>query len=170
MRLHGLVHRHCHPDFADISEATLRNSITYGGRFNVAGVFGAIYVALDEETAFRELVWAARKFGFPPLPRTLLRIDVSLQRVADLTQLSVREQHDIHASVLVSDEPADLEECRLVGAKLRAEGFEAVRSHSARSDGDNLAVFVDRLDEESGSYMHIIETREITPDELRPYL
>lgn len=170
MRLRGLAHRHCHPDFADISEATLRSSVRYGGRFNVAGVFGAIYVALDEETVFRELVWSARKFGYPLIPRTLLSIDLSLQRVADLTQLSVREEHDIHASVLASDDLADLEECQLVGAKLRAQGFEAVRSHSARSEGDNLAIFADRLDEGAGSYMRIMESRQITQDDLRAYL
>lgn len=142
----------------------------YGGRFNVAGVFGAIYVALDEETAFRELIWAARQFGYPLLPRTLLQIELSLERVADLTEVTVREEHDMTESVLVSDDVAELEECQLLGAKLRAQGFEAVCSYSARSDGQNLAIFLDRLDTQQGSYVHVVGSRAITRDDLTPYL
>ena len=70
-----------------------RGSHEFGGRWNAAGTFPAVYCSLLPETAVTETMTRFRKTGLKarqPLPGVLISLSVKLQRVLDFT-----DPHDI---------------------------------------------------------------------------
>jgi RES domain-containing protein len=121
---------------------------------NPPGEFGAIYLALEPETAERELRRRASSVGVPVedlLPRILLAVEVRLSRVLDLTEPDIRKEWGLNEQDLAS--PA-YEACQEVARVARKSGYEAIRFPSATGSGTNLAVFLDRL--HPGSRVHPI--------------
>ena len=108
-----------------------------GGRpVNPPGEFGAIYLALDVDTARRE----------SDAPEVILEIDGRLSKVCDLTRPETQRQCGLTADQLCG---GDHGPCQLAGRALRDNGYEAVRYPSAAGDGINLAVFWDRRQRDS---------------------
>jgi RES domain-containing protein len=155
----GIAFRQCHPDHTDLG-ATLRASLHHPFRFNPPEEFGVLYVALTERTAVAELERQAERIGIPVArlaPRLMLHLEVSLGRVLDLTDHGVREAWGLSISDLASD---DYARCQAIARAARRDGFEAVRYPSATGEGENLAIFMDRL--EKGSSVRITQ-RQILP-------
>ena len=70
-----------------------RGSQEFGGRWNAAGTFPAVYCSLLPETAVTETMTRFRKTGLKarqPLPGVLISLAVKLQRLLDFTH-----PHDI---------------------------------------------------------------------------
>jgi len=155
----GAAFRQCHPDHTDFG-ATLQAGLTHPFRFNPPRQFGVLYVALNERTALAELERQAHRSGIPIsrlAPRLMLHLDVSLARVLDLTDPAVRDTWGISLADLASD---DYTRCQTVARQARRDGYEAVRYPSATGDGENLAIFMDRMD--AGSFVRIVQ-RQILP-------
>lgn len=139
------VFRHCAPAHKDL-HATLEQSRRWGGRYNAAGEFGAIYVACERATALRELDRRAAKLGISRgqvLPRLLLTLHVRLQNVLDLTDAAVRRAWDAELDDLKHE--ADNSRCLEIARAARRDGFEAIRFPSFTDGADNYAIFLDVL-------------------------
>ena len=94
------------------------------GRFHIGGEFGAVYLALEPETALRELARRASRAGMQVrklLPRDLLTVELRLAKVLDLTDAAVRAEWGLHDDV-VTDE--DFTACQEVAAAARRAGYE----------------------------------------------
>lgn len=116
-----------------------------GGRFNPAGEFGAVYVALDEETALAELGRRIDRTGLPRKhfrPRMMLRLRAGLGRVLDLTDPGVRTEWGVSADEIRAP---DWAAAQGIARRAREEGYTAIRFPSAAGAGENLAIFLDRL-------------------------
>jgi RES domain-containing protein len=134
------------------------------GRFHVTGDFGAVYLALDPETALKELARRANRVGIQVrqlMPRDLLTIELRLAKVLDLTDATVRADRGLHGN-FVTDE--DFTACQEVAAAARRAGYEAIRYPSATGVGESLALFYDRL--HPGSSAVITGTATIDPDSV----
>jgi RES domain-containing protein len=140
----GAAFRQCHPDHTDFA-ATVRASLHREFRFNPAGEFGVLYVALSPSTARAELERQASRLGVPlsrMAPRLMLHLDVALERVLDLADAQVRAGWSLSLDELSSD---DYTRCHEIAREARAAGYEAIRYPSATGEGENLAIFFDRL-------------------------
>ena len=165
----GLAHREMkekyldttHKDFQRYLLDTLVGSMRAGNRFNPVGEFGAIYVSLDPETPFRELYRAYRRTADTYHPediaakRVLLTIDASLQRVVNLSESPERDAWGITEADVVGGWAPCQELARNV-----LHSHEAIRYPSATGQGENIAVFYDRLLE--GSYLHLVRSEIVT--------
>ena len=118
----------------------LAHALADGGRFNPPGEFGALYLALDADTARRE----------SDAPEVILEIDGRLSRVFDLTRPDAQRRCGLTSDELCA---GDHEPCRRAGRALREEGYEAIRYPSAAGDGINLAVFWDRRQPDSSLWL-----------------
>lgn len=160
----GVVYRQSLPRYAEITDHTLIASCRAGGRFNGANEFGALYVSLDPETPLRELHRAAARMGITTsalLPRTLFAAEARLARVLDLTAAPTRDRWKLSAGQLLSE---DWSACQEVARRARRGGYEAIRFPSATGEGENLAIFVDRMG--AHSFIRILREEEIRP--IRP--
>jgi RES domain-containing protein len=132
------------------------------GRFHVTGEFGAVYFALDPETAVRELTRRASRIGVQVrqlMPRDLLTVELRLANVLDLTDAAVRGEWGLEGESIASN---DFTPCQEVAAAARRAGYEAIRYPSATGEGQNLALFYDRL--HPGSSAAVTERRQIDPE------
>jgi RES domain-containing protein len=114
----------------------LAHSLAEGGRFNPPGEFGAVYLALDPDTARQE----------SDAPEVILEIDARLSRVVDLIRPDAQRRCGLTPDELCA---GNHEPCRRAGRALREEGYEAIRYPAAAGDGINLVVFWDRRQEDS---------------------
>lgn len=131
---HGTVYRQCAPDHTDLA-ITLANDHRHGGRFNPPGEFGAVYVAVERATALRELARQAEFLGFAVeelLPRAMLRLQLHIRRVLDLTDESV-----CRAWGLAGADMTELQhdECWEIARAAYRSGFEAIQFRSATGAG-----------------------------------
>lgn len=116
-----------------------------GGRFNPAGEFGAVYVALEKDTALAELDRRIERTGLPTRsfrPRMMLHLRARLVHLLDLTDPQMRGQFEVSEEELTAP---DWERAQEVAREARKQGYTAIRFPSATGRGQNLAIFVDRL-------------------------
>lgn len=140
----GVVYRATHPDYEDLGR-TAEVGKNHPGRFNPLGT-GAVYVALERETAIAELRRRAERLGRPLgsfAPRAIFTLDVVLRQVLDLTDADVRTAWDLTLADLRTED--DYQRCHEVARVAQREGYEAIRYPSATGSGVNLAIFHDRL-------------------------
>lgn len=138
------VFRHCQEDHANL-HATIEASRDAEGRFHVRREFGAVYVAADRDTALAELDHKARAAGLSRedlLPRLLLTLDLTVRRILDLTDQRVRSAWGLATDEV---EENDYARCQEIARAARDDGYEAIRFPSARGEGENYAIFLDRL-------------------------
>jgi RES domain-containing protein len=136
----GRVLRHHAPRYSALDGEGAR---AHGGRWNPPGSFPVVYTAIDRGTVDRELARLARRAALPIealLPRRLATIEVSLQRVLDLTDASVRRRLGIRAGDLVAE---DWTRTQALGQAAHDAGFEGVLAPGA-DGGRTLAIFRDR--------------------------
>jgi RES domain-containing protein len=83
-----LAYRHTRPAQADLATTVAATARTpEPGRFHITGEFGAVYLALEPETALRELARRASRAGIQVrqlMPRDLLTVEL---RLAEGTRL-----------------------------------------------------------------------------------
>lgn len=133
-------------------------------RFNQQGI-GALYVALSPAVALEELKRRAAKADISVTtfdPRVLFDLEVRLEKVLDLTHPGIREEWGTTLEDLRTED--DYDRCREVGVAARDEGFEAIRFPSATGDGENLAIFFDRL--RATSYVRIVAETPVDLEQL----
>lgn len=158
---HGTVYRQCAPGHTDLATTLAQNR--HGGRFNPPGEFGAIYVAVERDTALHELARQAALLGFAVdelLPRTMLRLRLHVRRVLDLTDETV-----CNAWGLPGTDMSQLlhDDCWEIARAARRSGYEAIRFCSATGSGVCLAVFMDRFS--PGSSLDVEDADSITASE-----
>ena len=134
-------------DFPGYVRNTLVASRTFGGRFNPPGEFGALYTAMDEDTAWTEVASRFRREGIEGLPPDMgvLRISVLAGSYADLTSDAAARAWTITREQLTADDPTAVQRtaCWTLGRAVRAVA-DALLGPSARTDGANMPLFPDR--------------------------
>lgn len=113
------------------------------GRWQRGEIVDALYLADSEETALAEWYRFIAELALPPdraLPIDLWKIEVALERVADLTSA---ESLSAAGLSLPSPTRRGWPAYQRVGERLAAEGFDAVLAPSAAHEGGRaLCVFV----------------------------
>ena len=123
----------------------------YGGRYNPAEEFGALYLSDSPEGCAAEL---ARR---PASPQGYIigSIKITLTKVCDLTDENLLADLGLAGNELKSDDWTDTQ---VLGDLIREAEFEAIIVPSAAGEFNNLVIFMDRLSERS----------EVTVEDIRP--
>jgi len=129
-------------------------ALIYGGRYNNAGEFGALYLSKTKKGCAAEVT----RRPAHPSKYVVGKIKVTLGKVCDLTDPELLNKLKITKKQLKAD---DWNETQALGEIVREIGFEGMVVPSAAGDFNNLVIFVDRL---SGSSR--VELEEIKPLEL----
>lgn len=128
----------------------------YGGRYNKAEEFGALYLSESKEGCEAEV--SRRPAG--PKHYLVGKIKVDLSRVCDLTDKALMQQLGLDIEQLTVD---GWEQTQIIGKLVREAGFEGLIVPSAAGDFCNLVVFIDQLSDESAISLEEIEKLEIEP-------
>jgi len=125
----------------------------FGGRWNRAKKYAALYVSLTKEIAQAEHTSQLLKRGLTPgdlSDRWITTIRMHLTQVLDLTDPGRQKEFGLTKSELESDQDACRKKILEVSEKARAQGYEAILSPSARfPNGKNLNIFPDKLSKKS---------------------
>ncbi|HEY7114279.1 MAG TPA: RES family NAD+ phosphorylase [Thermoanaerobaculia bacterium] len=123
----------------------------WGGRWNAAGSFAAVYASLSPETAIAEALAHSRYYGIPDadaMPRVVVALDASLTTLLDLTDGSARRILRASRRRLRSEPWRRAAEAgrealtQAIGRAALAAGLEALLVPSAADRaGSNLVVF-----------------------------
>lgn len=116
------------------------------GRWNRYDKYGCIYTALEEKTAVAEWEKMLAQSPFPDnKTRDLVKFEVSVPDVLDLTSAKMRRIFDTTLAKILSDTPGDIEGCRMLADQARLSGFKAILAPSAAiEDGRTLTLYTDR--------------------------
>ena len=129
-------------------------SVLYGGRFNYIGTFGVLYLSLDTETCWAESLsqYDTSSKKASSMPRTIIGIEVELNKVLDLTNHWVLKRLGITRADLFCDweDYQDNQQIEAPSQRIarlaREAGFEAIKVPSkAREGGRNLDIFPDNV-------------------------
>lgn len=123
----------------------------WGGRYNPAGEFGALYLSRTQKGCAAEIT---RR---PAHPKKYLvgKVKVTLRKVCDLTDQDLLRKLKISRRSLKAE---DWKETQMLGRIIRESGFEGMIVPSAAGNFNNLVIFVDRLEGISR-----VELEEIKP-------
>ncbi len=147
-------------------------SLRYGGRWNAAGFFPAVYVSLTPQTALEESLGGLGSYGIPrqhtKFPRSMVAMRVRLHDVLDLTDGSIRKHLFVSRNRMVDEDWLTLQDAghealtQAIGRAAYKVGFEAMLVPSkADLAGTNLVLFPGNLHAES----HVIcENEDELPD------
>lgn len=114
-----------------------------GARWNAPGI-AAIYTSLHRQTALAEADFRLSLESVPlrrDAARTMYRIHVALNAVADLREWHRLARFGITRATLESIEQSCLHSCQRVGAGVSWYEHEGLWVPSARADGTNLVIF-----------------------------
>lgn len=139
--------------------ASVRGSIIAGGRYNLKGTFGVLYLSTDIHTCIEEVTRATQRREFEVaegLPRTVIGIELKLARVLDLTDPKILRRIGIGQRVLKNVDWLHIQNSRgeeaitqTIARYARDAGFEGLLVPSAVCGGKNIDIFIDRLDSSS---------------------
>lgn len=132
-------------------------SFTYGGRYNKAGEFGALY--LGESPAVCEQEKLKQVAGRPDLlpPQVIGAVEVDIRDTLDLTDASNQKALGVDPAQLT--DALDLTLPRALAEAARALGINALLVPSAAAAGKNLVVFEERLTQ-AGCRIRTIKTHK----------
>jgi RES domain-containing protein len=140
-----------------------------GARWNPKGDFPAVYGALAPETALAEALAFSRRQGLPDeeaLPRTLVGIRLTLQRLLDLTRGELRRTLGVSERRMREEPWRTIQEggreamTQAIGRLARTAGVEGLLVPSAASRGcQNLVYFPDVL--QVGSTAEIVHATHL---------
>ena len=122
----------------------------YGGRYNPAEVFGALYLSESAEGCAAEI---SRRPGAPD-NYLVGEIEVNLGKVCDLTDAGLLQAMGLTEDHLKAD---DWIETQVLGELVREAGFEGMIVPSAAGDFQNLVIFMDRLSPESSVQLGLVK-------------
>jgi RES domain-containing protein len=135
-------------------------SFRHGGRFNVRGEFGVLYLASSLPCAYLERLRQVQGRKDNLLPQVAASFRVDVRKCLDLTDAVNLKSLGIKRPDLLRD--SDFSYPQSVAAQARSAGFEALIAPSAAGkECRNLVVFKDRFD--PPSYCRIER------DSLAPY-
>ena len=131
---------------------SIEGSIISGGRFNIPGQFGALYLSTNPQTALEEAIQTTRRAGFQEWkPKTIVEIKFQDILLLNLENRNNLEQIQIDSKELEIDwneenKHGRIAPSQLVGKIARDCGFEAilVRSQLIR-EAYNVAVFLEKI-------------------------
>jgi RES domain-containing protein len=138
----GTVYRVAEPDQADLALTTDRSRDT-PGRFNT-GDIGAVYAALDAETAMREEKRSSE--GSDAERCVLFTIELNVSHVIDLNDPNERAAWTLDEDDLRRD---DASACQAIVEGVIATGAEAIRWPSATGEGESIAIYFAHLRDDS---------------------
>jgi RES domain-containing protein len=152
----GVCFRNVSQEFANVQDIlSAQGSLRAGGRFNFINTFEVLYLSCNLHTCVEETTKSARLPEMEVanvLPRTLIGIEVMLNRVLDLTAFYTRwrlgiTKKDLTAQDWEKIQNIDKQEAftQQIGRLARETGFEAILVPSAVTRGKNLDIFPDRL-------------------------
>ena len=119
------------------------------GRWNRAGIYGALYTALTREGALAELrkIREQNASGSGTIAfskRELRSIEVKVQPILDLTDPATIKTLAVDVREFLGDDDGSLEACRKVADFARAQNYRAMIVPSAALEGEkNLVIFPD---------------------------
>ena len=116
-----------------------------GGRFNPPHSFPVLYLCTTRACAVAELRRAGGRLAIGLeglLPRQLYRYEVNLGRILDLTDVPTLTALGYSLSDMVSE---DVSVTRAIGESAHSFGLQAVRSRSATTQDEVLAVFLENV-------------------------
>jgi RES domain-containing protein len=128
-----------------IDPLSSRGSELNGGRYNSPGTKGVLYASLEKVTAIAEVAKGLTTRGISPEEYGAddwwaYEVELTLNRVLDLTDQKVLESLQLSAEALVAD---DVGLTRQIGRQAFEAGYEAVIAPSAaREGGKNLVIFL----------------------------
>ena len=169
----GIVYRSASVAYANRDDLlTGAGARHVGARWNPPNSMATVYSALDIRTATEESLAHHRYFGFPletALPRVMISIRVSLQRVLDLTEQRLRRTLGINRGQLLGE---DWRACnaggnealtQVIGRLAWVSQWEAMLVPSAAEPkGVNLIIFPGNLLPPE-SYLLIINRDQLPP-------
>ena len=146
-----------------------QGSFLYGGRWNAIGSFRAVYGSTEDTVAVAESRATADYAHVPHpfrTPRLLLAIELSLQRVLDLTSASVRQTLEITLEELRAEDWRKLQEeqaesfTQAIGRAVFINRGEGILAPSARvSSGINVVYFP--ANHQNGSSVKVLESEQL---------
>lgn len=157
----GRVFRHLAAKYDPLSGRGARNN---GGRWNPAGSFSVLYLALDEATMAGEFRRHAARQGRSVtdfLPRTLYGYDLTLSNLLDIRSEATAGAVGLAATDLADD---DLRACQRVGEAAQHAGREGILAPSAVGTGSILAAFLDSMSPGSSIEPHPLGLWDIAGD------
>ena len=123
-------------------------SFTYGGRYNKAGEFGALYLSENPMICEKEkLRQAGDQAKFLPL-QVVGTIEVDIHDVLDLTDEDNIKTLGVHARDFV--DLMDMTLPQSIAETARKIGFKALLVPSAVTQGKNLVIFEESLSQSQG--------------------
>jgi RES domain-containing protein len=169
---HGDLFRFSAPRYSTPTELLSgKGALFAGGRWHPIGLFRALYLSLNPETALAESLANHHRFQWAELaamPKTLNGVSARLQIILDLTEGQVRQRLRLSEQRMLVERwwertPQDEEAVTLaVGRIARAAGLEGLLVPSAAlKGGKGIVLFPDNL--ARGSTLTISN-----PDELLP--
>lgn len=137
----GVAYRHSAPRFDPLSSEGARLA---GGRWNPAGLFGAVYLAFPHEAClaeFRRMALAQGGSANAYLPRVFYTIEVEGLAIEDLREESRMAELGLDLQAILSP---DRTGCQALAEAAYFGGREGILAPSATGEGFVLAVFQDR--------------------------
>lgn len=133
---------------------SIEGSLLSGGRFNIQGEFGALYLSSSAAGSLAEAANTAARAGFrhfKPQTTAALRFEeirlLDLELPAVLARLGLKKS-DLETDWLRENRAGRIAVSQLAGRLARECGFAGVRIRSRiQPDAFNLAVFLDRIEE-----------------------
>ena len=153
----GICYRNVPPFYATPQDVISPvGSVQTGGRYNFKGTFPVLYLSCDPHTCVEETLHSAQNTDIEiaaRLPRTIVAIEVRLNRVLDLTDATLRRRLNVTWRELVAPDWEILQNLhgqeaftQRLGRLAREVGFQALLVPSAaQRGGKNLIVFVDNV-------------------------
>lgn len=146
-----------------------RGSFFYGGRWNAIGSFHAVYGSTEDTVAVVESR-ATADYAHLPLPfrtpRLLVAIELSLQRVIDLTSVEVRQALGLTLEEFQLEDWRKMQDegreslTQAIGRAVFAQGGEGLLAPSARIPaGVNIAFFPQNQD--AASRVKVLEAEKL---------
>ena len=115
------------------------------GRWNRAGLYGALYTSLSMDGALAELKKNCLISGIALgdlAPRDLVSIKVKCKPVLNLTKAATRRKVDITLTHLRNDSADSIDRCRIIADWSRQQGFRCILTPSAAlKEAQNLIIF-----------------------------
>ncbi|HWI95662.1 MAG TPA: RES family NAD+ phosphorylase [Solirubrobacterales bacterium] len=118
---------------------------TIGGRWNPPNSFATLYLGLSVEAVqaeFHRLAERAGREASDFLPRHLLKYEIELEAILDLTDASALDALGLTTEHLRSNNPNI---CQEIGEAAHHLGREGILAPSATGSGKVMAVFMERL-------------------------
>lgn len=154
----GTVWRHIpdkHPETKQTTSAVHGGKILDAdGRWNVYGVFGALYTALSRRGALEEykkyvdnkFPFAVEKRGYGFTNHVLVDVTINVKPVLELTDSGTRHRYDVTMDHIKEDSPSALSTCQRTAYKAHTNGYNAILVPSSPNpDETNLVIYSDGL-------------------------